>query len=65
MSSSKPKNVGKILKLDTEDTSVFQVVDSVVVIKKAKPLDKTYLKALKKILSEWDSSYDDAAFENL
>jgi len=61
-----PKDVRDKLKLKAGDSVVFQVVDkNLIVIKKSTPLDKEYFKALRKTLSEWESSDDEAAFKHL
>jgi len=61
-----PKDVRKSLKLKAGDTIVFEVIDDkTVILKKAKPFDKEYLKALKHTLSEWESKYDEEDFKNL
>lgn len=61
-----PKEIRKSLKLQPGDTIVFQIDDSgKVTVKKFKPIDRDYLEALNKTLSEWDSEEDEDAYENL
>jgi AbrB family looped-hinge helix DNA binding protein len=60
-----PKDIRKQLKLSAGDVIVFQVVGDTVIIKKGKSFDKEHLKALQKTLSEWNSSFDDEAYEHL
>lgn len=61
-----PKEIRQKLKLKAGDSVTFQIVDNnLVVIKKSSPLDKEYLRALKKTLSEWESSDDEAAYKHL
>ena len=61
-----PKEVRNILHLKAGDTVVFQIIDKkTIVIKKAKPFDREYLKAVQNTLTEWDSENDEEAFKHL
>ena len=61
-----PKAVRDVLHLKAGDTVVFQVIDKkIIVIKKAKPFDKEYLRAVQHTLTEWESENDEEAFRHL
>lgn len=61
-----PKNIRSALNIHIGDSVVFEVVDKqTVIIKKADPEDAAYAKALRNTLSEWDSKFDDEAFDDL
>lgn len=61
-----PKDIREQLKLQAGDSITFQVLDDgLVVLRKTKPLDKEYLKALNNLLNEWKSAYDEEDFEHL
>lgn len=61
-----PQEVREALHLKVGDYVLFEVLaDGKVIIKKAEPFDKEYLKALTYTLSEWDSKNDEEAFRDL
>lgn len=61
-----PKDIRKQLKLQAGDSVTFEVLDDgLVVLRKTKPLDKEYLKALNTLLTEWKTAYDEEDFEHL
>jgi AbrB family looped-hinge helix DNA binding protein len=61
-----PKEIRDVLHLKAGDTVVFKVIDrKIIVIKKAKPFDKEYLKTVQNTLTEWESENDEEAFEHL
>ena len=61
-----PKEVRKTLQLGAGDSIIFLIEkDGSVTLKKVRPLDIEYLKALNQTLTEWDSEDDDEAFAHL
>ncbi len=61
-----PKNIRSLLDLKTGDTICFTICeDGCIIIRKAKPLDKAYYKALWQSLEEWHSEEDEEAYANL
>lgn len=61
-----PKLVREALHLSTRDQIVYEILeDETVVIRKASPLDKAYLKGLDQTLNEWNSDEDEKAYKNL
>ncbi len=61
-----PQEIRSILGLKAGDRVIFEVTESKhVSIRKATPLDITYLKALETTLSEWNSESDDKAYRDL
>ena len=61
-----PKEIRKSLKLRAGDTVIFEVLkDGTVVVRRAKPFDKEYLRALEYTLSEWESEHDEEAYKDL
>ena len=61
-----PKEIRKKLKIKAGDSVIFKLIDEdTVVLKKAKPLDKEYLKLLDNTLTEWESEYDEEDFKHL
>lgn len=61
-----PKEVRNLLKLKSGDTIIFEIINNkTIVIKKAKPFDKQYIKAVQQTLTEWDSKEDDEDYKHL
>lgn len=61
-----PKEIRTLLHLKSGDTIIFEVVDKkAIVIKKAKPIDKEYLRSIQNTLTEWDSDEDEENFGHL
>ena len=61
-----PKEIRDLLKLKTGDTIIFKIIDGkTIVLKKAKPFDKEYLKAVQNTLTEWESEEDEEAYKHL
>ncbi len=61
-----PQEIRSILGLKAGDRVIFEITkDKHVNIRKATPLDITYLKALESTLSEWNSESDDEAYRDL
>jgi antitoxin PrlF len=61
-----PQDIRSVLDLEAGDRIIFEITkDKQVVIKKAKPMDLVYLKALESTLSEWSSQFDDEDYRDL
>jgi bifunctional DNA-binding transcriptional regulator/antitoxin component of YhaV-PrlF toxin-antitoxin module len=61
-----PKEIRDILHLTARDQIVYEILDNqTVVVRKASPLDKAYLKGLDLTLNEWNSDEDEAAYKDL
>ena len=61
-----PKEIRNKLQIKAGDAVLFEILtDGTVVLKKAKPLDREYLKSLQNTLNEWEFEYDEQAFEHL
>ncbi|MBA2368081.1 MAG: type II toxin-antitoxin system PrlF family antitoxin [Candidatus Protochlamydia sp.] len=61
-----PKKVRQALNLKSEDQIIYEILDNnTVYLRKAKPVDLDYLKALEGTLTEWNSEDDEKAYQNL
>jgi AbrB family looped-hinge helix DNA binding protein len=61
-----PKKVRDTLALTSKDQIIYEILeDNTVIIRKASPLDKAYLKGLDQTLSEWNSDDDEKAYKDL
>lgn len=60
-----PQEIRKILGLHQGDLLAFDIVEEKVILKKARPLDLEFTRALENTLSEWDSLEDDRAYRDL
>ncbi len=60
-----PAEVRKVLGLRPGDLVSFEIVDHKAVLTKVDPFDRMYHRALSNTLSEWDSSEDDEAYNDL
>lgn len=61
-----PATVRRVLRLTRGDSIVFETADDgTVTVRKALPLDLSFSSALEPLLSEWDSSEDDEAYDGL
>jgi antitoxin PrlF len=60
-----PARVRKALHLHSGDVVVFEIKGNKAIIEKADPFDYTYHRALAKTLTEWESSADDEAYNDL
>jgi AbrB family looped-hinge helix DNA binding protein len=60
-----PKEVRSALGVKPGDTLVYRISKGRVILARAEPLDRAYLKALESTLSEWTSEEDAAAYDNL
>lgn len=61
-----PKAIRDTLHLKSKDQIIYEILDDkTVVVRKASPLDKAYLKGLDHNLDEWNSEDDEKAYKNL
>lgn len=61
-----PKEVRETLNLTSKDQIVYEILeDNIVIVRKAAPVDKIYLKGLDQTLSEWNSESDEEAYKDL
>lgn len=61
-----PQDIRKKLHIKAGDLILFEILDNdTVVIKRAKQIDKEYLRALNNTLSEWKSQEDEEAYDDL
>lgn len=60
-----PAIVRKALHLHSGDVVIFEIKGNKAIIGKAEPFDYKYHRALAKTLSEWESSADDEAYNDL
>ncbi len=61
-----PKAVREVLHLKSQDQIIYEILDDrTVIVRKASPLDRVYLKGLDDSLDEWHSENDEKAYKNL
>jgi AbrB family looped-hinge helix DNA binding protein len=60
-----PVEVRKALRLKEGDSVVFEMQKGKVTIRRAEPLDRTFLKLAETTFEEWNSPEDEAAFREL
>lgn len=61
-----PKLIRETLHLKSQDQIVYEILDDqTVIVRKASPLDKAYLKGLDHSLDEWNSDEDEEAYKDL
>lgn len=60
-----PEPIRQVLGLEAGDTVIYEVQGDKVVVRRELPMDKEYLVALSKTLSEWASELDEAAYGDL
>lgn len=61
-----PKLIRDALHLKSKDQIVYEILDDkTVIVRKASPLDKAYLKGLDHSLDEWNSDNDEKAYKDL
>ena len=60
-----PREVREKLSLRPGDVLVYEIEDDGVRLRKERPLDVAYLRAVQTTLSEWESPEDAAAFDDL
>lgn len=61
-----PKEIREILCLTSKDQIIYEILeDDTVIVRKASPIDKAYLKGLDQVLDEWSSDDDEKAYKDL
>ena len=60
-----PSAVRKALSLKPGDRLIYEARDGEIVLRKDRPLDVAYLRALQTTLEEWDTPEDAEAFDDL
>lgn len=60
-----PRSVRAALKLRAGDLIAFQIEHDQIQLRKARPLDLEFAKALESTLDEWNSEEDDIAYRDL
>ncbi|OGT72231.1 MAG: AbrB family transcriptional regulator [Gammaproteobacteria bacterium RIFCSPLOWO2_02_FULL_57_10] len=60
-----PETVRKALHLSAGDAIAFDIEDNQIRLRKAKPIDLNFAKALQSTLEEWDSPADEEAYREL
>lgn len=60
-----PKEVRTALGVKPGDMLVYRIMKGKVILARAEPIDRAYLKSLENTLSEWASDEDAAAYDNL
>ena len=60
-----PEPVRKILHLGSGDVIAFDIEDDVVHVRKARPADIMFTKALEDTMSEWATAEDEEAYRDL
>ncbi len=60
-----PSAVRKALSLEPGDRLIYEARDGEIVLRKDRPLDVAYLRALQTTLEEWDTPEDAEAFDDL
>jgi AbrB family looped-hinge helix DNA binding protein len=60
-----PEPVRRALHLDAGDTIAFDIENDQITIRKARPVDLAFTRALEGTLTEWESSADEEAYHDL
>ena len=60
-----PEPIRKKLNLKAGDVIAFEIDGDVIKLKKARPIDLEFSKALVSTLSEWESQHDEEAYSDL
>jgi antitoxin PrlF len=60
-----PEPVRKVLQLKAGDAIAFDIEDNQIRLRKARPIDLHFTKALEQTLSEWESATDEEAYRDL
>jgi len=60
-----PKAVRKVLNLNAGDILAFEIDKDIIKLRKARPIDMEFSNALIPTLNEWNSQYDEDAYNDL
>ncbi|MBW1783099.1 MAG: AbrB/MazE/SpoVT family DNA-binding domain-containing protein [Deltaproteobacteria bacterium] len=60
-----PKAVRKKLNLSAGDIIAFEIDNDIIKLRKARPIDIEFSNALVPTLNEWNSQYDEEAYNDL
>ena len=60
-----PEPVRKILRLSSGDVIAFDIEDDGIHVRKARPADLLFAKALEGTMNEWESAADEEAYRDL
>ena len=60
-----PEPVRRLLQLEAGDAIAFDIDGNSIQLRKAKPIDISYSKALEGTLSEWNTEADEDAYSDL
>ncbi|MBN1227156.1 MAG: type II toxin-antitoxin system PrlF family antitoxin [Deltaproteobacteria bacterium] len=60
-----PEAVRKTLHLNAGDIIAFEIDNDIIKLRKARPIDIEFSNALVPTLSEWNSAYDEEAYNEL
>jgi len=60
-----PEPVRRLLQLEAGDAIAFDIDGNSIQLRKAKPIDIAFCKALESTLSEWDTGADEDAYSDL
>jgi AbrB family looped-hinge helix DNA binding protein len=60
-----PEPVRRALHLDAGDAIAFDIENDQITIRKARPVDLAFTRALEGTLTEWESSADEEAYHDL
>jgi len=60
-----PKAVRKKLNLSAGDIIAFEIDNDIIKLRKARPIDIEFRNALVPTLNEWNSQYDEEAYNDL
>ncbi|HAC65273.1 MAG TPA: AbrB family transcriptional regulator [Cyanothece sp. UBA12306] len=60
-----PQAIREVLDIHQGDSVIFELVDGQVVLRKVLPMDWDYLNAVSTTMSEWLSSEDEEAYNDL
>jgi len=60
-----PEPIRKVLHLGAGDVIAFDIEDNGIYVRKARPADLMFAKALEETLTEWGSAADEEAYRDL
>lgn len=60
-----PAPVREVLHVEAGDTIAFDIEDGQIRVRKARPLDLAFARALESTLNEWSSAADEEAYRDL